>query len=137
MALSLGSGRPAKSGSVALTQVALEEVERSLADPALSPTMVAGRIGVSTRHLHQLFSARGPSFGRHVLTRRLEPCRQDLSDPGLATLTIGEIGWRNGFLDPSYLARAFRRAYDVSPGEHRRAAVRSLRAGAGNPARSS
>jgi AraC family transcriptional regulator, positive regulator of tynA and feaB len=133
VALSLGSAKAARSGAEVLIQLALEEVERSLADPALSPTLVAGRIGVSTRHLHQLFSARGPSFSRHVLARRLERCRQDLRDPELAALTIGEIGWRNGFLDPSYLARAFRRAYGVTPGEFRR----DVRSRAGNPARSS
>jgi AraC-like DNA-binding protein len=120
IALALGAGAAAGS-RVALTQAALDEVERSLGDPDLTPTTVAARIGISTRYLHQLFSARGPSFGRRLAARRLERCRADLSDPGCAELTIGEIGWRNGFTDPSYLARAFRRAYGVSPGEHRRA----------------
>ena len=68
--------------------------------------------------------ARGPSFGRWLLgaparTLPRRP-RRPASSPHW---TIGEIGWRNGFTDPSYLARAFRRAYGVSPGEHRRAAA--------------
>jgi AraC family transcriptional regulator, positive regulator of tynA and feaB len=127
VALSLGAGAAASGSSAALTQAALDEVERSLGDPDLTPTMVAARIGVSNRYLHQLFSARGPSFGRWLLGRRLERCRADLADPALAAATIGEIAWRNGFEDPSYLARAFRRAYGVSPGEHRRAtAARAL-----------
>lgn len=120
IALSLGSGAAASGSRAALTQAALDEVERSLGDSELTPATVAARVGISTRYLHQLFSARGPSFGRWLLGRRLECCRADLADPELAHWTIGEIGWRNGFADPSYLARAFRRAYGVSPGEHRR-----------------
>lgn len=108
---------------LALTLAALDEVERSFGDPELTPATVAARVGISTRYLHQLFSADGPSFGRRLAGRRLERCRADLVDPSLAEWTIGEIGWRNGFADPSYLARAFRRAYGVSPGEHRRAAA--------------
>jgi AraC-like DNA-binding protein len=122
IALSLGAGAIATRSRAALTQSALDEVERSLAEPELTPALVAARIGISTRYLHQLFSARGPSFGRWLLARRLDRCRADLADPALSDWTIGEIGWRNGLTDPSYLARAFRRAYGVSPGEHRRTA---------------
>jgi AraC family transcriptional activator of tynA and feaB len=120
VALSLGAGAIAGRSRGTLTQAALDEVERSLGDPALTPAVVAERVGISTSYLHQLFSARGPSFGRWLLARRLARCRADLVDPELAQWTIGEIGWRNGFTDPSYLARAFRRAYEISPGEHRR-----------------
>jgi AraC family transcriptional regulator, positive regulator of tynA and feaB len=115
---------PAKSvGPRALTQLALDEVERSLADPELSPAIVAGRVGVSTRYLHRLFEERGQSFGRHLLGRRLDVCRAALTDPGLAELTVGEIAWRSGFTDPSYLARVYRRRFGVSPTEDRQAAI--------------
>jgi AraC-like DNA-binding protein len=123
IALSLGAGATATGSRAALTQAALDEVERSLGEPDLSPALVADRVGVSVRYLHRIFSTRGPSFGRWLLARRLERCRADLADPALAGWTIGEIGWHNGLTDPSYLARAFRRAYGVSPGEHRRAAA--------------
>jgi AraC-like DNA-binding protein len=121
VALALGAGAAATGSPAALTQAALDEIERSLGDPELSPAVVAARVGISTRYLHKLFAARGQSFGRRLAARRLERCRADLADPALAQRTIGEIGWRNGFEDPSYLARAFRRAYGIGPAEHRSA----------------
>lgn len=123
IALALGAGALATGSRAALTQAALDEIERSLGDPELSPSLVASRVGISTRYLHRLLSERGPSFGRWVAIRRLERTHADLADPAMAHRTIGEIGWSNGFTDPSYLARAFRRAYGTSPGEHRRAAA--------------
>jgi AraC family transcriptional regulator, positive regulator of tynA and feaB len=117
--LSLGAAAAKSVGPRALTQLALDEVERSFADPALSPAIVADRVGVSTRYLHRLFEDRGQSFGRHLLARRLERCRAALTDPRLAGLTVGEIAWNCGFTDPSYLARAYRRRYGVSPTQDR------------------
>ncbi|HEY0278754.1 MAG TPA: helix-turn-helix domain-containing protein [Solirubrobacterales bacterium] len=117
--LTLGAEPTKDVGPTALTQLALDEVERSLADPELSPGIVADRIGVSTRYLHRLFEDRGQSFGRHLLARRLERCQAALVDPGLSHLTVGEIAWRNGFTDPSYLARAYRRRFGVSPTQAR------------------
>jgi AraC family transcriptional regulator, positive regulator of tynA and feaB len=106
-----------------LLQGALEEVERSLDDPELSPAQIAERVGISTRYLHRLFSERGPSFGRWVLTRRLQRCREDLADPRRAHWTIGEIAHGRGFRDSSYFAKAFKARYGVSPRELRRAAA--------------
>jgi AraC-like DNA-binding protein len=118
--LTLGATAAKNVGPLALTQLALDEVERSLADPELSPAIVAERVGVSIRYLHRLFENRGQSFGRHLLARRLERCRAALTDPRLAALTVGEIAWRSGFTDPSYLARAYRHRYGVSPMQDRR-----------------
>ncbi len=102
----------------ALLQAALDEVEREHGDVELSPARVAERVGISIRYLHQLFSERGPSFGRWLLLRRLEHCRHELADPA-CPLTIGEIAWQHGFRDPSYFARAFRAQYGVAPRQFR------------------
>jgi AraC family transcriptional regulator, positive regulator of tynA and feaB len=121
LALALGgtsaaAPRPARA---MLLASALDEIERGLGDPDLSPDQVAARINVSTRYLHQLFADRGPSFGRHLLARRLEHGRRDLADPALAGLGIGEIAWRNGFKDPSHFGRAFKARYGETPGRRR------------------
>jgi AraC family transcriptional regulator, positive regulator of tynA and feaB len=125
IALSLGGLRapPRSAGRALLAQAAIDEVERSLADPGLAPASIAARLSISVRYLHALFADRGVSFGRWVLARRLERCRSDLEDRGRAHWTVAEIALHNGFADPSYLARAFRARYGVSPRELRAAAL--------------
>ena len=120
IALSLGGGRraPCSSGPGLLTQAAMDEAGRSLADPELTPGVVAARIGVSIRYLHELFSRDGLSFGRWVHARRLERCHRDLAELD-SSWTIAQIALRNGFNDPSYFARAYRRRYGRSPRERR------------------
>jgi AraC-like DNA-binding protein len=121
-ALSLGraSSLPRSAGAALLLQAALDDVERNLGDPDLAPAAVAARVNVSTRYLHRLFAEQGTSFGRWVLRRRLERCRQDLADPALAHLTISQIAERWGFRDRSHFARAFRARYQLAPREWRR-----------------
>jgi AraC family transcriptional activator of tynA and feaB len=122
VALSLGgvTASPASATPALLLQAALDEVDRSLSDPDLSPTRVAERVAISTRYLHQLFSEHGTSFGRWVLARRLQRCRQDLADSSRDHWTIAEISCEHGFRDPSYFARAFKARYGISPRELRR-----------------
>jgi AraC family transcriptional regulator, positive regulator of tynA and feaB len=123
VALALGGVQkpPASTNRALLLQAALDEVERSLGDPGLSPARVAERVGISTRYLHRLFADRGTSFGRWVLARRLERCYRDLAEPARRHWTVGDLARRRGFLDPSYFARAFRARYGLSPTELRHA----------------
>ncbi len=108
-----------------LLQAALDEVERSLGDPELTPSAVAERLGISTRYLHRLFADRGPSFGRWLLLRRLERADRALTDPRRAHWSIAEIAYEHGFSDPSHFSRAYRSRYAVAPREVRRLGLRS------------
>jgi AraC-like DNA-binding protein len=127
IALSLGGVQapPVPAGRSLLMQAALDEVERSLGDPVLGPSSAAERVGISTRYLHRLFAERGTSFGRWVLTRRLERCQRDLEDPQRIHWTVAEIAFTHGFRDPSYFARAFKARHGQAPAEYRRSVVRA------------
>jgi AraC-like DNA-binding protein len=114
-----GSVTPERSSDVLRLQIK-QYIDAHLGDPDLAPADVAGRVNVSTRYLHRLFAEQGTSFGRWVLRRRLERCRQDLADPALAHLTISQIAERWGFRDRSHFARAFRARYQLAPREWRR-----------------
>ena len=98
-----------------LIQAAFDEIERSLGDPDLSPALVAQRLAISSRYLHALFSDRGTTFGRWLLSRRLQRSRAQLSDPAQQHRTVADIAFHNGFSDPSYFARAFRGHYGITP----------------------
>lgn len=117
IALALGGVQaPPRSASRALVlRAALDEVERSLYDSELSPAQVSGRVGISTSYLHKLFADRGLSFGRWVLTRRLERCHRDLTDAAWGHCTVAQIACRHGLKDPSYFARAFKTHYGITP----------------------
>lgn len=95
-------------------------IERRLADPNLTPTLVAAAHNISTRHLHRLFQAQGLTVAGWIRQRRLERCYRDLSDPRQAQRTVQAVAARWGFVDKAHFSRTFRAAYGMSPGDLRR-----------------
>lgn len=122
IALAVGGARtaPRRLDRRHVFQALLDAAERGLDDPDLSPSVVAEQVGVSVRHLHQLFAENGTTFGRWVLQRRLDLCHRDLLDPGLCDWTVAELAARRGLSDPSYFSRAFKARYGATPRELRR-----------------
>lgn len=98
-------------------------IEQHLEDPELSPGSIAAAHFISVRHLHGLFRDEDKTVAAWIRTRRLERCRQDLSDPLLSARSIAAIAARWGFLDAGYFAKLFRQAYGTSPAGYRAGAV--------------
>jgi AraC-like DNA-binding protein len=95
-------------------------IEARLPDPGLTPAGVAGAHHISVRYLHRLFESEADSVAALIRRRRLERCRSDLLDPGLATRPVAAIATRWGFGDTAHFNRLFREAYGMPPGEFRR-----------------
>ncbi|MFJ3922247.1 helix-turn-helix domain-containing protein [Streptomyces sp. NPDC090022] len=91
----------------------------NLADPELSPQVVAARHHISVRLLHRLFEGRGETVSATIRRRRLERCSADLVDPRYADLPVHAVGARWGFRDPASFSRSFRAAFDRTPRDHR------------------
>ncbi len=122
IALALG-GAPAAARLGArglLLQAILDEIDRSLADPDLTPARLAASVHISTRYLHRILSDHGITFGRWLTTRRLQRSHQTLRDPEHNHLEISEIALDNGYRDPSHFARAYRARYHTTPRATRR-----------------
>jgi AraC family transcriptional activator of tynA and feaB len=90
-------------------------IDDHLPDPGLRPAEIAAAADISTRHLHRLFSKSGSTLGDCIRERRLEQCRNDLTNPGLSRKTITEIAFSWGFSDSAHFSRAFRKQFGSCP----------------------
>ena len=109
---------PTPGGGVVLAQVCYY-INQNLADPDLSPAVVAAANFISTRYLYYLFRNSGTGVAEWIKHRRLARAREDLADPALREVSIAGIGRRWGLPDAPYFSRAFREAYGETPGAYR------------------
>jgi AraC-like DNA-binding protein len=96
-----------------------EFVSNNLCDPALSVEMIAKAVGLSVRYLHKLFEDEAAGLMRWAATKRLEHCRDKLSDPRLRNRTISDIAYGAGFNDLAHFSRSFRKRFKTSPTQAR------------------
>jgi len=108
-----------------LARQILRRIETDFADPDLSPEGLAAELGISKRYLQQLLAGSGTSFVQELTATRLDRASDMLSDPRGRALTVGEIAFRCGFLDPGYFARAFRKRFGRTPSEWRGSGIRT------------
>lgn len=95
-------------------------IEQNLSSTELSPSDIAAKHFISTRHLHSLFRHSDTTVSTWIRERRLERCRADLLDPVLSDRTVSTIAARWGFTDAAHFSRVFKTAYGASPSELRR-----------------
>ncbi|TWF80397.1 AraC-like DNA-binding protein [Pseudonocardia hierapolitana] len=95
-------------------------IDQHLGDPGLSPTAIAAAHHISLRQLHKFFEPEPHTVAEWIRRRRLDRCRRDLTDPALATRSIGAIAARWGFADATNFHRLFRAAHGTPPGAYRR-----------------
>lgn len=107
------------AASTALRQRVKAYIEVHLADPDLSPGVIAAAHHISVRHLHRLFRAEDTTVSRWIQHRRLAACRRELGRPGRSAPTVTAVAHRYGFTSASHFSRAFRAAYGVPPREWR------------------
>ena len=89
-------------------------IEEQLANPDLSPTMIAQKHHISPRYLHLIFSEQGTTVGTWIRSRRLAKCRAELANLR-NDRSVTEIAMDWGFSDVAHFSRVFSSAYGVSP----------------------
>ena len=90
---------------------------KHLAEPDLSPEMIAAAHHISVRYLHKLFEFEEITVGRWIQRRRLEMCRRDLARQATLGSSVAAIAQRWGFVSPAHFSRTFRATYGVTPRE--------------------
>ncbi|QQM46459.1 helix-turn-helix domain-containing protein [Streptomyces liliifuscus] len=104
----------------ALAQAAKNLADSQLADPELSPTMLARELNVSVRTLQRAFATVGESVTAYIRHRRLEEARLALTaGPGRPSVSELAAHWQ--FADSSHFIRAFKKRYGQTPTEYARA----------------
>jgi AraC-like DNA-binding protein len=94
-------------------------IEEQLADPNLSPAMIAQKHHISPRYLHVIFSEHGTTVGTWIRSRRLAKCRAELANLS-KDRSVTEIAMDWGFNDVAHFSRSFSSAFGISPREFRR-----------------
>jgi len=108
-------------------------IEIHLEDRNLNPATIAGNAGISVRHLHRIFAAKGWTVSEWIRARRLERCRSDLANARLAGSSITEIALRWGFSDSAHFSHCFRKEFGVSPRHFRTDALALAGISCGQP----
>ncbi|MFD8419266.1 helix-turn-helix domain-containing protein [Streptomyces sp. NPDC059466] len=103
----------------ALAQAAKDLADRRLADPELSPAMLARELNVSVRTLHRAFAAAGEQMTTYIRHRRLHEARLALTATS-GRLSISELAAHWQFADGSHFTRAFKKHYGQTPTEYAR-----------------
>lgn len=118
-------GHPAARGKGSIPWAMLEIKRRLAARP--SETEMAALCRLSPSSFSRSFRREaGMTFQRFLATSRLELACRLLAD---SELSIGEIGTRVGFDDPTYFARFFRREAGLTPSDYRLGARDARRVG--------
>ncbi|WP_168211441.1 helix-turn-helix domain-containing protein [Actinosynnema sp. ALI-1.44] len=98
----------------------LSYAKRHIADPALSPAVLAKKHNISLRYLQVIFAAQRTSPAKWIRDERLTGILADLNNPRTDHLTVAAIGERWGLQEPSQVSRLFRQRYGMTPREFRK-----------------
>ncbi|MFE7439651.1 helix-turn-helix domain-containing protein [Streptomyces chartreusis] len=99
-----------------LAEAARDLVNSRLADPELSPGMLARELSVSVRTLQRAFTAVGEPVTTYIRNRRLEEARLALTMT--SGLSVSELAAYWQFTDSSHFIRAFKKRYGQTPVEY-------------------
>lgn len=117
---------PSSAAEVAWRARIERYIDDHLAEPALTPPVVAAALKLSLRYLHKLFEPTGRSVAATIHARRLDRARVALLDRAHRLRSIAEISRAVGFRRADHFSRAFRARFGVSARDLR-AAPRSQR----------
>ncbi|EEA03907.1 transcriptional regulator, AraC family [Burkholderia sp. H160] len=81
----------------------------------LTAEAVADSLGISVRTLHRALAGCQQTFAEQLLDARVNCAQRMLESKIFSRMTVGEIGRRAGFADPSHFTRVMRRRLGVTP----------------------
>ncbi|MBN9084437.1 MAG: helix-turn-helix domain-containing protein [Rhizobiales bacterium] len=98
----------------------------NLSDPQLDVTLISRHIGLSKRHIHQLYAANDMSLMRWIWSERLHRVARDLANPALKFKSVSAIAFEWGFSEAAHFSRSFKAQFGKSPTDWRSEALVDL-----------
>jgi AraC-like DNA-binding protein len=96
-------------------------IARDCTDANLTPLLVSNRLGCSRAALYRAFAGNDQTVAQSIWSSRIQHAERMLTTARYNTLSITEIAFRSGFLDHSTFNRMFKRRYDMTAEDMRRA----------------
>lgn len=90
-----------------------------LNNPLLSAKFVCRELKLSRSTLFAILADANISFASHIRKLRLARCLEQIRNPQLADVAIGDIARRTGFASQESFTRAFKRQFGAPPGSYR------------------
>lgn len=115
-------GRVATVRETSLSRIfdrAVSFIETNLSDSSLGTTAVADHCRISVRYLHAAFERQGETVAALIRERRLQLCRQVLSNPNGYARSILQISNDWGFSDPAHFSHAYKTRFGITPSKER------------------
>ena len=106
---------PRRGPRLAHLPAARDIIHAELRNPALSPGLIANRLGLSESYLFSLAREAGTSLHEEIIQARLSACREALLSPVWRAASITEIALDFGFQDPTHFSRRFRARFGCTP----------------------
>jgi AraC-like DNA-binding protein len=122
LGLTIANDPRASASSISAVRAAhLQRAERfiraNLANPELSPGLLAAACGISLRYLHALYQDMNATVAQRIRDARLVAARDALGAPGTAALL--DVAYRFGFSDQAQFSRLFKQAFGLTPSTYR------------------
>jgi AraC-like DNA-binding protein len=92
-------------------------VSERIEDPALSPAMIAGELGIPLRTVQAAASRSGTTLSQYITCQRLHRAAWRLLL--MPHRSITDIALECGFSDSSYFSRRFQGLFGTSPRQYR------------------
>lgn len=96
-------------------------VDRNLARPDLTVSVIARRMGCSVRYVYRAFEVECLTPSDYIWDLRLQRAQAQLLEAGGYAGEISEIAFALGFSSSAHFSRAFRNRYGASPSQWRKA----------------
>ena len=102
-----------------LYRAARAVIDRTCADPDLTPERIALGVGCSRATLYRLFARHDESVVAVIWQARLERARRTLCSAEGIAVPVGDVAMLSGFSDLPAFSRMFKRRYGMTPREAR------------------